>query len=478
MQSANDNARTLWQRAVAARDRGDPAAALELLNRAATLEPRRVEIPLEAGLTCLLAGDLDTAEQQFRHARALDSNNPNALINLGALLQHRGRPAEAAQLYRHALDSWPDEVEVRCNLAKALADGGEIAAALEELDRAVAEAGGKRGALATRGAVLIDAGDYAAARRALEAALQAESTNDMALVNLALCCSELDESDAAAGYLLRAVELNPQNARAVADLVNVLSARDEHARALDLARGFLSAYPGERLVLGSYAQALFNSGDSGAALELTDPQALVQVSDLVAPAAYANREEFHAALGREVLEEPSLLRDPVSKATRGGGQTGELSLSHSTALSAFGTAMNNALRDVMQNYRERGFADHPLMMPAADEWTLRVWGTVLQAGGQQTPHMHPLGWLSAVYYVALPDAMTTADPAAGALEFGTPPPRMHCREAPPVRRITAVPGRLVVFPSWLWHRTLPFAATGNRISIAFDVMPGGTLRGL
>jgi len=37
--------------------------------------------------------------------------------------------------------------------------------------------------------------------------------------------------------------------------------------------------------------------------------------------------------------------------------------------------------------------------------------------------------------------------------------------------VRAEPGRLVVFPSWYWHRTLPFAQPGERISIAFDVMP-------
>jgi hypothetical protein len=32
-------------------------------------------------------------------------------------------------------------------------------------------------------------------------------------------------------------------------------------------------------------------------------------------------------------------------------------------------------------------------------------------------------------------------------------------------------GKLVVFPSHLWHETLPFAAAGRRVSIAFDVLP-------
>ena len=478
MSATTETAKSLWQEAVTARDQGDPVRALELLGRAAELAPERAEIPAEAGLTCMIAGDLESAEAWFRDALALAPDSIEVLINLGALLQHRGHPTEAAVLYQQALGHEPDEIEVRCNLAKALADCGRLTEALAEVDRAITDSGGSRGALATRGAVLIDTGDYAAARATLLDSLQAEPTNDMALVNLALCCLELGDDAAATSYLMRAVELNPQNARAVADLVNALSRAGENAEALELARGFLSAYPGERLVLGSYAQALFNAGEPDPARALTDPDLLVQVFDLQPPAGYPDASDFHAQLAHEVLNEPSLLRDPVSKATRGGGQTGELTLGRSDALTAFGALMDSAIRDATKRYLEQGFSEHPVMTPAADTWSLRAWGTVLQAGGAQTPHMHPLGWLSAVYYVALPDAMTESDPEAGWLEFGMSPQRLFQREDPPTRRIEALPGRLVVFPSWLWHRTLPFAATGDRISIAFDVMPGGRLRSL
>jgi hypothetical protein len=33
------------------------------------------------------------------------------------------------------------------------------------------------------------------------------------------------------------------------------------------------------------------------------------------------------------------------------------------------------------------------------------------------------------------------------------------------------PGRLVLFPSMLWHGTVPFSARAERLTIAFDVVP-------
>jgi hypothetical protein len=44
--------------------------------------------------------------------------------------------------------------------------------------------------------------------------------------------------------------------------------------------------------------------------------------------------------------------------------------------------------------------------------------------------------------------------------------------APPwgIREIEPVPGRLVLFPSYVPHLTLPSGVAGDRISIAFDVV--------
>ena len=34
------------------------------------------------------------------------------------------------------------------------------------------------------------------------------------------------------------------------------------------------------------------------------------------------------------------------------------------------------------------------------------------------------------------------------------------------------PGRLVLFPSYMWHGTAPFSGDEDRLTVAFDIMPG------
>ena len=41
-------------------------------------------------------------------------------------------------------------------------------------------------------------------------------------------------------------------------------------------------------------------------------------------------------------------------------------------------------------------------------------------------------------------------------------------DLPPFRTVEPEPGRLVLFPSYMWHGTRPFAE-GERMTVAFDV---------
>ena len=57
------------------------------------------------------------------------------------------------------------------------------------------------------------------------------------------------------------------------------------------------------------------------------------------------------------------------------------------------------------------------------------------------------------------------------LPFDEPDRRFPCCDEAPKLRIRPTEGLLVLFPSYLFHRTIPFSGDGTRISIAFDVIP-------
>ncbi|WP_267397507.1 MULTISPECIES: putative 2OG-Fe(II) oxygenase [unclassified Sphingomonas] len=95
------------------------------------------------------------------------------------------------------------------------------------------------------------------------------------------------------------------------------------------------------------------------------------------------------------------------------------------------------------------------------------WSVRLESGGYHSNHVHPAGWLSSVLYIALPPTVAGEPPDAGWLTLGAPQAELGL-DLTPIRRIEPKPGRLVLFPSTMWHGTVPFAK-GERLTVAFDV---------
>ena len=109
--------------------------------------------------------------------------------------------------------------------------------------------------------------------------------------------------------------------------------------------------------------------------------------------------------------------------------------------------------------RERG----PIRF--AGSWSVRLTGE-----GFHVNHVHPAGWISSAFYVALPEAAMGGDSHAGWLSLGEA--TELGLELPPIRLIEPKPGRLVLFPSTMWHGTRPFPE-GERLTVAFDVAKPG-----
>ena len=96
------------------------------------------------------------------------------------------------------------------------------------------------------------------------------------------------------------------------------------------------------------------------------------------------------------------------------------------------------------------------------------WSCRLHSGGFHDNHVHHKGWISSAYYVALPDA--TRESEQGWLKFGESNIALGERDRPE-RLVQPVVGKLVLFPSYYWHGTVPFASNDPRMTVAFDVVP-------
>lgn len=103
------------------------------------------------------------------------------------------------------------------------------------------------------------------------------------------------------------------------------------------------------------------------------------------------------------------------------------------------------------------------------EFVIRaLWGNVNPKGGYNFTHVHPSGWMSGVYYVALSENNSE-------IVFQDPrPTRMmdfqrSCLIKDEYFSHSPKIGELILFPSWLPHFVNPNLSDENRISISFNV---------
>ena len=86
---------------------GQPAAAAELFEQAAQLQPDYPDAPAMRGVTAFLTGDHALAERLLRHALTLAPNRADLLQNLGLVLGAQGRLEEELRTYASALKAEP-----------------------------------------------------------------------------------------------------------------------------------------------------------------------------------------------------------------------------------------------------------------------------------------------------------------------------------------------------------------------------------
>jgi hypothetical protein len=202
-----------------------------------------------------------------------------------------------------------------------------------------------------------------------------------------------------------------------------------------------------------------------------DPR-FISETQLAAPPGFVDLRAFDVALAAHAAAHRTLQSSPASHATAGGLHSGSLLVTPRGPVAGFEQALRVAIADywrALPNLRGHPFVDN---RPSAA--FLNIWCVVLERGGHQIPHIHPEAWLSGVYYPQVPAAIRApADPEdpSGCLELG--PDDLPGRAPVPLRLIRVRPaeGLLVLFPSYFYHRTVPFESEGTRISVAFDLMP-------
>ena len=107
-----------------------------------------------------------------------------------------------------------------------------------------------------------------------------------------------------------------------------------------------------------------------------------------------------------------------------------------------------------------------------------MWANINPPGGYNRPHIHPNSHFSGVYYIKAPQnsgEIVFNDPRSAAHMVmpervkDIKPPSHLWREV----RVNPLEGRMLMFPSWLWHCVEPNESNDIRISVSFNFIQKG-----
>lgn len=415
-------------------DLSDYAGAHDATNQAFALGIEAPETWLVHGRALQGLADFDGAERAFREALKRRSDYPDAHRDLAQLIWMRTADADRA---------------------------------LAELQRVVAAKPSP--ALSSLLAMVLErVGRPADGWAVLQAALTRWPNDGMLQVAGAQAASDLGH-DAEAVRLADAVwRRAPGHPQLVETVCTVWLAAGRAREAFDAAGQRLAAAPHDQIALACRATAARILGEPDYE-RLYDYDAFVRPATIATPPGWDSLEAYLADLAATLRDLHQLKSHPLENSLRHGSQTSQnLRESDDPVIRAFFQAIDAPIRAYMAAV---GQGDDPLRARNTGDYALRgAWSVRLRPGGWHVDHIHPQGWLSSAFYVETPDAALDTPSHEGWIRFGQP----RHRTTPPLaagHMVRPSPGSLVLFPSYMWHGTVPFSSDESRMTIAFDVIP-------
>ena len=272
------------------------------------------------------------------------------------------------------------------------------------------------------------------------------------------------DRDGAVSALQHVLELDPTCYPALHQLTRTFVRHNEFDAALAACEDSLRRVPGNTPALATRSLVLVECAKREDAAYLLNFDAFIRTVSVDVPPAFAGRPAFLEALTASILVNPDLQFEPAGRTARGGSRA-DLAADSKDITAEVRAMIQNAVDDYVRTLPD---VDHPFISAAPSRGEVGMWTNVLREGGYHAPHIHPAAWLSGVYYVKVPSGGAEY---AGALELGITADAMRIPGEPYVTRVGPEPGKLVMFPSYFYHRTIPTKGGEERISIAFDYVP-------
>jgi len=454
-------------------DLGRPKEAEAVLRKALQTGSRdaRQIAALEHNLGVSLSkqGQFEESLQLLDAAQAKVPEIPLVDFNRAEVLQNLGRLDDAVESYRRAIARVPLDLAAHKQLNDLLYRLGREDEFLQSYDEVAALYPDIGELPLEKARFQLQREDYDAARENFERAIHMLPASVTPHDGLALILARQGDFEGAIREHEIVLRMEPANAHGWRNYAETLLRAGDAKKGAVAAEEALKIEPNHQSALAIWGTALTLLDDPRSDA-LNDYERFVVRYELRTPAGYSDMESFNHDLNRYLDGLHGGKKEFLEQTLRGGTQTlDNLFGKGHDLVERLRVRIDEAVVDYVGRMNDDD--KHPLLKRRKGEFDYAAsWSARLHDCGFHTNHTHPRGWISSAYYVAVPDSVADEQAKQGWIKFGEPSfdagPKAAVRRA-----VKPVPGTLVLFPSYMWHGTVPFRSAESRTSIAFDVVP-------
>ncbi|WP_226663145.1 putative 2OG-Fe(II) oxygenase [Microbulbifer aggregans] len=449
-------------------------ASIDCLRRAVTIAPEPAFAWAELGMALRLGGDIEGALSAFEKAKLLGMDTLALRNAVNGTLQDAGRLDAALNGARKLVNEHPDFVAGQETLANILWENRRRLSPEEDpFDKfrlAVEQQPGNTGLHMRFARMLLSVNRAEEVLAVVYPLRRLEPDNPVLAWYFAEALEKTGEVDQASRLYAgiapkwnRNTEFLNAYTRHAFRRKDIDLASDCASRAVELAPGNQESWANLGLI--------WRLQNDAREYWLFDYENLIGYTEILPPSVCSDCDGRFGALQKKLELMHSVSGEPVNQSVRGGSQTaGRLFGRNDPVLDELWLALKSAVDKWLATLPQD--EKHPFLSRNLNSVRqVGSWSVQLASAGRHSNHIHNQGWMSSAFYVSLPEALCVGNENhAGWIQFGAPLESLGL-ELPPRRVIKPVPGHLALFPSFVWHGTVPFTDKLPRLTVAFDMQP-------
>ena len=431
--------------------------AQEFYNQVLKINPNHTDVNNNLGVLFQNSGDFQKAKECFEKAIEIDPNYVNSHYNLGVLFQKSNDILKAKDCFEKVIEINPNHADANNNLGVLFQKSNDILKAKDCFEKVIEINPKYEGVHSNLGVIFQELGEYQKSKDCFEKEIEINPGSQVALINRGKILFEKGK------FELSLIDFDNCNtfdsrARALISLyalghIDEIYKRIEENSQLDEKNIRVAAFS---------SFIAFKTKKNTAQNFCLNPIDFIHHSNL--SSHLQNFNSFITDIIKE-LHDVNTTWEPFNKSTIGGFQSGHnLFAKPQKQIQNLRSIIITEIKSYYLKFKNETCS---LIKKWPSKYNLNAWHVILKKQGYQNPHIHANGWISGVVYLKVVPHLKKDE---GAIEFSLNGENYYNANS---QKLVYHPktGDIVIFPSSLHHRTIPFSSDTDRITIAFDVGP-------